>query len=82
MCSSIDHLQTMWISDVCCLFGWLAVAFAHVCFPSTYNFILYYVNILPLIAKKQLIFDLLLLFKGRYAAKYWTTLLGFRSWSH
>ncbi|XP_056860724.1 sugar transporter ERD6-like 2 isoform X2 [Raphanus sativus] len=21
--------QTMWISDVCCIFGWLAVAFAH-----------------------------------------------------
>ncbi|KAH0876953.1 hypothetical protein HID58_064347, partial [Brassica napus] len=25
----IGRRQTMWISDVCCLFGWLAVAFAH-----------------------------------------------------
>ncbi|KAH0921063.1 hypothetical protein HID58_021081, partial [Brassica napus] len=25
----IGRRRTMWISDVCCLFGWLAVAFAH-----------------------------------------------------
>ncbi|KAL1192952.1 Sugar transporter ERD6-like 2 [Cardamine amara subsp. amara] len=25
----VGRRQTMWISDVCCIFGWLAVAFAH-----------------------------------------------------
>jgi MFS family permease len=34
----IGRRQTMWIADVFCIFGWLAVAFAHVCFSKSPSF--------------------------------------------